>query len=89
MRTPLTGDGIRKLRADASEALVVPAVHVLIQGAEPPDHNLFLAGLASVRENGFMLVIPVAELVHQAVVDLEPEAGTEDGPMFFLERFRC
>ena len=83
VRTPLTGDGILQLRADASGALVVPAVHVPIQGAQPPDHNLFLAGIASVRENGFMLVIPVAELVHQAVVDLEPEGGTEGGPMFY------
>lgn len=83
VRTPLTGDGILQLRADASGALVVPAVHVPIQGAQPPDHNLFLAGIASVRENGFMLVIPVAELVHQAVVDLEPEDGTEGGPMFY------
>ena len=83
MRTPLTGDGILQLRADASGASVVPAVHVPIQGAQPPDHNLFLAGVASVRENGFMLVIPVAELVHQAVVDLEPDDGTEGGPMFY------
>eukprot|EP00435_Cladocopium_sp_Y103_P045805 s1566_g13.t1 len=83
VRTPLTGDGIRKLLADASGASVVPGVHVPIHGAEPPEHNLFLAGIASVRENGFMLVTPVAELVHQAVADLEPEDGTEDGPMFY------
>ena len=80
VRSPLTAEAIRGLFSGAPEGQI-SAVHFPIHGASLPDPNLVWAGLAMIRENGFMIVIPVAELVHQAVLDLEPEADCAE-PMF-------
>lgn len=61
----------------------IPGVHVPIKGAELPDPNLFWAGLVRMRENGFMLVVPTEELVHQAILDLQPADVVDEPPVFF------
>lgn len=58
------------------------ALHVPIAGAQLPDPNLVLAGLVTIRENGFMLVIPDTEVAQQSVEALEPSDPGE-GPLLY------
>ena len=80
VRPPLSREAVQGLLSGAgSEQLA--AVHFPIQGASAPDANLVWAGLVMIRENGFMLVIPSAEVAHRAVEALSPDGASE--PMFF------
>ena len=80
VRPPLTAEAVREL-FNGAPAGQLGALHFPIQGASAPDANLVWAGIAMIRENGFMIVIPVAELVHQAVLDLSPADGSGE-PIF-------
>lgn len=53
-----------------------------ITGSVDPDPNFVWSGLVMAREGGFMMVVPVAELVHQAILDLVPAESAAD-PAFF------
>ena len=81
-RVALDAESLRGLLGSHAGA-AAPGIHVPIAGAELPDPNLFLAGLVLVRENGFMLVVPTEELVHQAIVDLQPEESPDEPPVFY------
>ena len=82
MRVAQSQESLSRLLSEEATAATVPCVHVPIAEAQLPDPNLVLAGLVTIRENGFMLVIPHTEVSHQAVEALEPiDAG--EGPLFY------
>ena len=80
MRAPITEGAFGELLKEGPHGQV-NGLHMPVMGAVLPDPNLVWAGAVMKRENGFMIVLPVAELVHQAVLDLVPSAPCPE-PMF-------